>query len=51
MALRLATDDDLAPLLVLKDTCIARMRADGIEQRDEVYPAAAMHRIVVHPAA
>jgi len=27
------------------------MRADGIEQWDGVYPAAAMHRIVVHPAA
>jgi len=42
MALRLATDDDLAPLLALKDACIARIRTDGIEQWDEVYPDAAV---------
>lgn len=42
MALRPSTDDDLPPLLALKDACIARMRADGIEQWDEVYPDAAV---------
>lgn len=29
---------DLPALLALKEACIARMRADGIEQWDEVYP-------------
>ena len=33
---------DLSTLLALKDACIARMRADGIEQWDEVYPGAAV---------
>ncbi len=33
---------DLPDLLALKDACIARMRADGIEQWDEVYPDAAV---------
>ncbi|MEQ2008606.1 MAG: GNAT family N-acetyltransferase [Limisphaerales bacterium] len=33
---------DLPHLLALKDACIARMRADGIEQWDEVYPDAAV---------
>ena len=42
MALSPATDDDLPLLLALKDTCIARMRADGIEQWDAVYPDAAV---------
>ena len=32
------SDSDLATLLALKDACIARMRAEGIEQWDEVYP-------------
>lgn len=32
---------DLPQPLALKDACIARMRADGIEQWDEVYPNAA----------
>ncbi|PAW80589.1 MAG: GNAT family N-acetyltransferase [Pedosphaera sp. Tous-C6FEB] len=33
---------DLPELLALKDACIARMRAEGIEQWDEVYPDAAV---------
>lgn len=33
---------DLPALLALKDACVARMRADGIEQWDEVYPDAAV---------
>lgn len=37
----LAVVADLPPLIHLKDACIARMRADGIEQWDEVYPDAA----------
>ena len=32
----------LAELLTLTAACIARMRADGIEQWDEVYPDAAV---------
>lgn len=32
----------LPALIALKDACIARMRADGIEQWDEVYPDAAV---------
>ena len=32
---------DLSALVVLKDACIARMRRDGIEQWDEIYPSAA----------
>jgi GNAT superfamily N-acetyltransferase len=31
-------ESELPRLMELKDTCIARMRADGIEQWDEVYP-------------
>ena len=37
-----AVATDLPQLLTLKDACIARMRADGIEQWDEVYPDAAV---------
>lgn len=33
---------DLPDLVALKDACIARMRADGIEQWDEAYPNAAV---------
>ncbi|MEN9575709.1 MAG: N-acyltransferase YncA [Verrucomicrobiota bacterium] len=33
---------DLSPLVHLKDSCFARMRAGGIEQWDEVYPDAAV---------
>ncbi|MFM8470831.1 MAG: GNAT family N-acetyltransferase [Limisphaerales bacterium] len=33
---------NLPQLISLKDACIARMRADGIEQWDEVYPDAAV---------
>lgn len=33
---------DLPDLVALKDACIARMRADGIEPWDEVYPATAV---------
>lgn len=33
---------DLPELLALKNACIARMRADGIDQWDEVYPDAAV---------
>ena len=33
---------DLPDLVALKDACIARMRADGIEQWDEAYPDAAV---------
>jgi ribosomal protein S18 acetylase RimI-like enzyme len=36
-----ATGADIIFVLALKDACIARMRADGIEQWDEVYPTAA----------
>jgi GNAT superfamily N-acetyltransferase len=32
---------DSPALVALKDACIARMRADGIEQWDEIYPSAA----------
>ena len=35
-------DSDYYVLISLKDACIARMRADGIEQWDEVYPDAAV---------
>ena len=37
-----ALGSDLNSLLALKDACIARMRADGIELWDEVYPDAAV---------
>ncbi len=33
---------DISGLIALKDACIARMRAAGIEQWDEVYPDAAV---------
>jgi GNAT superfamily N-acetyltransferase len=36
-----AVASDLSELIALKDACIARMRADGIEQWDEIYPSAA----------
>jgi len=36
----IATPADLVELTALKDACIARMRADGIEQWDEIYPDA-----------
>ncbi len=39
---KLADATDVALLVALKDACIARMRADGIEQWDEVYPDAAV---------
>jgi RimJ/RimL family protein N-acetyltransferase len=35
----LATEADLPALLRLVTECVARMRADGIEQWDEIYPA------------
>ena len=37
-----ARRSELAALVALKDACIARMRADGIEQWDEIYPDAAV---------
>ena len=37
-----ATAGDLSQLAELTTACIARMRADGIEQWDEVYPDAAV---------
>ena len=37
----LASAIDLPALVRLKDACIERMRADGIEQWDEVYPSTA----------
>ena len=37
-----ALSSDLSSLLALKDACIARMLADGIDQWDEVYPDAAV---------
>lgn len=37
-----AAPSDLTALVALKDSCIARMRADGIEQWDEVYPLASV---------
>ena len=37
-----AVGGDLSTLLALKDACLTRMRADGIEQWDEVYPDAAV---------
>lgn len=36
-----ASAADIPALIALKDACITRMRADGIEQWDEVYPEAA----------
>ncbi len=42
MACATGHPSDLAALLALTAACIARMRADGIEQWDEVYPDAAV---------
>ena len=41
MSITPASLPDLPALVALKDACIARMRADGIEQWDEIYPSAA----------
>jgi ribosomal protein S18 acetylase RimI-like enzyme len=37
-----ALASEFPALVTLKDACIARMRSDGIEQWDEVYPDAAV---------
>ena len=38
MSIRLATESDLPALLALTTECVSHMRAQGIEQWDEVYP-------------
>ena len=37
-----AGNGDVSGVLALKDACVARMHADGIDQWDEVYPDAAV---------